>query len=153
MVGYCVVQSRDEADPVHEMRTSGGVHPYYRNLGIGSRMLEWSERAALALHNERLGDLPMALGGGSLAKNTSAGALFANHGYLPSRWFHQMTRDLSADIPAPAMPDGITIVGFAEERSADALLIRNEAFRDHCAPSDLTPESWAIYLGSPGVPA
>lgn len=148
MAGYCIVQSKSEADPVHEMRASGGVHPDYRNLGIGSQLIEWSERAALELHDERFGGLPVALGFGSLAKNTSAGALFADHGYLPTRWFHQMTRDLSADLPGPATPDGVAIVGFADERSADALLIRNEAFRDHWASSDLTPESWTFYLAA-----
>jgi ribosomal protein S18 acetylase RimI-like enzyme len=147
MAGYCVVQPRSEANPVHEMRTSGGVHPDYRNLGIGSHLVEWSERAALELHNERFSDQPVALGFGSLAKNTSAGTLFADHGYLPSRWFHQMTRDLSAGIRPPVTPDGLEIVRFADERSADALLVRNESFRDHWAPSDMTPESWAFHLG------
>lgn len=147
MVAYCVVYPRGTAGSVHEMRQSGGVHPDYRNLGIGSQLIEWSEQAALELHNERFGDQPVTLGGSTLAKNISAGALLAGHGYLPSRWFHQMTRDLSGDIPAPVTPDGVVIVGFADERSADALLVRNESFRDHWAPSDLTPESWAFHLG------
>lgn len=147
MVAYCVVYPRHAADPIHEIHLSGGVHPDYRNLGIGSQLLEWSQQAALELHNERFGDLAAALTGGSLAKNTSAGALFAHHGYLPSRWFHQMARDLSADIRPPATPDGVAIVGFTEERWDDALLIRNEAFRDHWAPSDMTPESWAFHIG------
>lgn len=146
MVGYCVLQPSSEANPVHEMHASGGVHPAYRNLGIGSHLIQWSQRAALELHNERFGDQPLALGFGSLAKNTSAGTLFADHGYLPSRWFHQMTRDLSGDLPAPAPPEGVAIVSFAEERSADALLIRNDAFRDHWASSDQTPESWAFHM-------
>jgi mycothiol synthase len=146
MVGYCVLYPRSAAEPVHEMRQSGGVHPDYRNLGIGSKLIEWSEQVALKLHNERFGDKPMALGAGSLAKNTAAGALLADHGYLPSRWFHQMTRELSADVPAPASPAGVAITGFTDERSADALLIRNEAFRDHWAPTDATPESWEFHL-------
>lgn len=147
MVAYCVVYPRGTADRVHEMRQSGGVHPDYRNLGIGSQLIEWSESAALELHNERFGNQPVALGGSTLAKNTSAGALLADHGYLPSRWFHQMTRDLSADIAARATSDGVVIAGFTDERSADALLVRNESFRDHWAPSDMTSQSWAFHLG------
>lgn len=147
MVAYCVVYRRATVGPVHEMRQSGGVHPDYRNLGVGSHLIEWSEQAALELHNERFGDRSVALAGSTLAKNISAGALLADHGYLPSRWFHQMTRNLSADIPALATPDGVVIVGFADERSADALLVRNESFRDHWAPSDMTPQSWAFHLG------
>jgi len=148
MVAYCILYLRNTAEPVHEMRQSGGVHPDYRNLGIGSQLIEWSQQAALDLHNERFGDKPVALGGHSLAKNTSAGALFAHRDYLPSRWFHQMTRDLSSDIAPLAAPDGVGIVGFSEDRSADALLIRNEAFRDHWQPDDMTQQSWAFHIGS-----
>ena len=35
MIGYCVLTSRSTADPVHEMRQSGGVHPAYRGRAIG----------------------------------------------------------------------------------------------------------------------
>lgn len=147
MVAFCVVQSKSEANPVHEMRSSGGVHPDYRNLGLGSQLLEWSELAAVEVHEERYGDQPMALGCGCLAKNASANALFADHGYRPSRWFYQMVLDLSDGIAAPVVPDGVTIFAFSDERSADALLVRNESFRDHWAPSDTTQESWEFYLG------
>jgi mycothiol synthase len=147
MVGYCVLQSKSTADPVHEMRQDGAVRLEYRGRGIGSELLDWAERAALVLHEERFPGRPMALSGGSLARNTSAMALFADHGYLQSRWFHQMTRDLSADVLPPVAADGVDIAEFAAERSADALLIRNDAFRDHCSPADTTPESWAYQLG------
>ena len=148
MVGYCTLYQRGSAEPVHEMRQSGGVHPDYRNLGIGSQLIDWSERAAVELHKKRFGDGPLALGGGCLAKNTSANALFAHQGYLPTRWFHQMTRDLSAALPIRETPDGVEIFAYGEDRSADALFVRNEAFRDHWAPVDTTKESWAFHLAS-----
>ncbi len=147
MIGYCVVYPRGSADPVHEIRMSGGVHPAYRNLGIGSQLLEWSGRVAAELHEERFSGQPMALGGGCLEKNASANALFADHGYRSSRWFYQMSLDMSADIATPVVPEGVTIVAFSGERSSDALLVRNESFRDHWASSDTTAESWEFHLG------
>jgi hypothetical protein len=39
----------------------------------------------MMLHEERFGGHRLALGGGSLAKNTSAVTLFADHGYLQAR--------------------------------------------------------------------
>lgn len=146
MVAFCVLHPKSQADPVHEMRMSGGVHPAYRNLGIGSQLLEWAERVAVELHEDRFGGQPLMLGGGCLARNASANALFADHGYLPSRWFLSMILDLSAAIAAPVVPDGVMIVGFCDECSADALFVRNESFRDHWAPSDATAESWEFHL-------
>src|SRR5450432_981874 len=35
MIGYGALISRSAADPVHEMRYLGGVHPGYRGLGLG----------------------------------------------------------------------------------------------------------------------
>src|SRR5258708_32547838 len=59
-----------------------------------------------------------------------------------------MTVDLPADTPAPAIPAGVEITGFADERSADVLLVKNEAFRDHWGSADTTPDSFAFYLES-----
>lgn len=147
MAGYSVLVPRHAANPVHEMRQYGGVHPDYRGLGIGSRMLAWAEGAALDLHEERFAGRPLSLGVSCLATNASALALFADHGYTPARWFQQMTCDLSRAIDEPAVPDGVWITGLTQDRYADALLVRNEAFRDHWAPEDKTPESWAFELG------
>ena len=148
MAGFCVLQSPRTADPVHEMRQYGGVHPAYRGRGIGSELLAWSEQTAMELHEEQFGSQPLALGGSSLAGNTSAVTLFADHGYLQARWFHQMNCSLSAAVPAPEVASGVEIVGFTDQRSADGLLVRNEAFRDHWSPADRTPESWAHFLAA-----
>jgi mycothiol synthase len=148
MIGYCVLVRRNAADPVHEMRQYGGVHPEYRGLGIGSEMLAWSERAAMTLHEERFAGRPLSLGGGCLDTSTSAISLFADHGYLPTRWFRQMTCDLARDIGQPTIPEGVQVTRLTDDRHADGLLVRNEAFRDHWAPDDTSPESWALHLAA-----
>ena len=146
MVAYNTVMSASTAEPVHEMRQHGGVRLEYRGRGLGCDLLDWSERVAPVLHEERFPGQPMTLGAGCLATNASAMTLFADHGYRQSRWFHQMTRDLSADLSQPELPEGVEFAGFSDANSADALFVRNEAFRDHWSPSDTTPESWAFHL-------
>lgn len=148
MVGYCVLVLRNTANPVHEMRQFGGVRPEYRGVGIGSQMLAWAQRAALELHEERFAGRPLSLGGSCLDTNASARALFADHGFQPARWFQQMMCDLSRDLDEPTIPKGVSITGLTPDRHADALLVRNEAFRDHWASDDQTPESWAFALAS-----
>lgn len=148
MVGYCVLGSRSAADPVHEMRQLGGVHPNYRGRGLGGRLLDWAEKAAAPLHQERYPGRPLVLYGDCLGRNALAVALYAAHGYRPARWFHAMTRDLSAALPEFTAPAGVQVVGFTPERSQDAGLVRNEAFRDHWGSTENTAEQWAHSIES-----
>ena len=150
MIGYSVLFARSSADPAHEMRLDGGVHPDYRGRGIGSALLNWAERAAEPLHKEQFPGRPLSLDGRCLARNAGAVELFADHGYRPSRRFLRMARDLTADITesqAPQAPAGIDIVGVAAERSGDARLVHDEAFRDHWGSTDSTDEGWQHFIG------
>jgi mycothiol synthase len=142
MIGYGMLTARMAADPVHEMYVSGGVHPGYRRRGLGGRVLRWAEQAAPALHQERFPGRPLSLAGYVQASNAGAVALYGAHGYTQARWFRGMRRDLSMPLPGAGAPDGIEIVGFTDARSADAMLVRNEAFRDHWGSTEYTEEGW-----------
>jgi mycothiol synthase len=146
MVGYSVLASRSAADPVHQMRQYGGVHPAYRERGLGGRLLDWSETAAVPLHRERYPGRPLTLSGACLCRNVEAVALYAARGYRQARWFHGMTRDLSAALAEIPAPTGVQIVGFTPERSEDARLVRNEAFRDHWGSTETPVEQWALVV-------
>lgn len=143
MVGYGGLIYREAADPVHQMRYRGGIHPSYRQRGLGGRLLEWAEAAAIPLHLERYPDRPLSLFGSCLAGNAGAVALYAAHGYQPVRRFYAMVRDLAAALPEIAAPTGVEITGFTPERSQDARLVRNEAFRDHWGSTEISAEGWA----------
>ncbi len=148
MVGYDVLAARSAADPVHEMEHQGGVHPAYRDRGLGGQLLGWAETAAVPLHRERHPGQPLALHGECVSGNAGAVALFAAHGYRPVRWFHAMVRDRSAALPGDPVPAGVEIVGYTPRHSRDARLIFNEAFRDHWGWTEATVESWEHFIGS-----
>lgn len=147
MVGYSIVSRHSSAGPVHRLHQWGGVHPEYRGRGMGSGLLDWAEAVAGQLHQEHFPDRPASLICHILSKNTPAVELFAARGYEQSRWFHEMMRDLSAELPACVLPSDVEALCFAPERSADALLVRNESFRDHWGSTDTTPESWEFRIG------
>jgi mycothiol synthase len=147
MVGFSLLGVRTAADPVHEMHLHGGVHPAYRRRGLGGRLLDWAEQAAVPLHRDHYPGRPLSLYGACLSRNAGALALFAAHGYRESRWFYGMTRDLTAPLPEVGVPSGVQIAGFTAERSDDALLVRNEAFRDHWGSTEDSAESWAHFTG------
>jgi mycothiol synthase len=148
MVGYGVLTSRSEAEPVHDMRYEGGVHPSYRGRGIGGELLDWAEKAAVPLHNDRHPGRPLSLSSGCLSSNAAAVALHEQRGYQPVRWFHSMVRDLTAAIPELVAPAGVRIVGYQPDMAEHARLIRNESFRDHWGSTETTAERWAHFLAS-----
>jgi mycothiol synthase len=146
MIGFGMLTVRMAADPVHEMFLSGGVHPDYRRRGLGGRILAWAEQAAPALHEQHFSGRPLSLYGHVQASNAGAVALYAAHGYTQPRWFRGMSRDLSAPLPEVAVPEGIEIAGFTTGRSPDAMLVRNESFRDHWGSVEYTEDGWAHFV-------
>jgi mycothiol synthase len=146
MVGYGLLAARAAAAPVHEMQYQGGVHPAYRGRGVGGQLLAWAEAAAVPLHGQRYPGRPLSLSGKCPAGNAGAVALYAERSYRPVRWFHGMTRDLSAPLSDAPAPAGVEIVGLTHDRSEHARLIRNEAFRDHWGSTEITADSWAQFM-------
>jgi mycothiol synthase len=141
-----VLVARTSADPAHEMYYDSGVHPGYRQRGIGTALLDWAETAAVPIHDERFPGRELSLSGSCLASNSQAVALFGAHGYQAARWFHAMERRLAAEIPAASDLAEVSIVGFTPDRSDDTRLIRNEAFRDHWGSREMTAAGWAHFL-------
>ncbi|MGN6795645.1 MAG: GNAT family N-acetyltransferase [Streptosporangiaceae bacterium] len=149
MIAYCVLEAHCSQEPRHEVRHSGGVHPAYRGRGLGTALLDWAERAALPLHDERHEGRPVLLSGRHPSRLQDAAGLFSASGCQPTRWFLRMTAVLSSGGGPAKAPAGIQIVPLTADRSADALLVRNEAFRDHWGSADLTPQEWAHFSNYP----
>ncbi|MGI9006201.1 MAG: GNAT family N-acetyltransferase [Streptosporangiaceae bacterium] len=63
MAAFAILSPRTSADPVHLMFLTAAVHPGYRGQGIGGYLLDWDERAARPLHDERFPGRPLSLAG------------------------------------------------------------------------------------------
>ena len=149
MIAYCLLEAHCSQEPRHEVRHYGGVHPAYRGRGLGTALLEWAERTAVPLHDDRHEGRPLLLSGRHPSRLADAAELFSARGCTPSRWFLRMTADLSIGGQPAEIPAGVQIVPVTAERSADALMVRNEAFRDHWGSADLTPQEWAHFSNYP----
>jgi len=148
MVAFGVLTRRSVAEPVHNMRHEGGVHPSYRGRGLGGQLLDWAEQTAVPLHDDRFPGRPLSLSSGCLSRNAEAVALHEQRGYHPVRRFHTMARDLSAAIPQAVIPAGVQVTGYTPEMAGHALLVRNEAFRDHWESTETSTQSWEHFLAS-----
>ena len=148
MIAFGVLFARTAAEPVHEMRLSGGVHPGYRRRGAGTELLNWAERAAGPLHEERFGGQPLSVDGLYLARNSARGrvvrrarlpavAVIPAHVLRPDRRPRRRARYQPESASSASPPD----------RSEDARLVHNEAFRDHWGSTDFTGEGWRHFIG------
>jgi ribosomal protein S18 acetylase RimI-like enzyme len=146
MVAYGLLRARTSAPTVHNMRFRGGVHPLYRGRGIGSQVLAWAEQAAPTFHEAVFPGKELALVGRCLTRDSAANRLFAGRGYRAIRWFHGMTCDFSAAALPAVEAEGVRIAGFTRASARDALLVRNDAFRDHWDSSELSSADWARFL-------
>jgi mycothiol synthase len=141
MVAYAGLRSGPTVTARHEMDLHWAVHPGHR--GLGTPLLAWAEQAALPLHQAHYPGHPLALSADCPADQGDALRLFAAAGYQQARWFHFMSRDLTAAVPDGRVPEGIRIAGYATEFSQAARQIRDSAFGD----AQTTAESWQHTVG------
>jgi mycothiol synthase len=129
----------------------GGVHPDWRRRGIGREVLRWqTERSHEAVAEHVAADptmvgTPWRIGAHCAERLTDHAALYESAGYTAVRWFYDMTRPLGGDappIPDVAVPDGLSIEPWTEDRNEAVRLAHNEAFADHWGSQPRDAEAW-----------
>jgi mycothiol synthase len=119
LVGYAHM---DVTDPVDGPSAELAVDPAQRGRGIGA--------ALVTLLRRESPDGRLRLW--SHGEHAAAGALATSMGFTRSRVLWQMRRNLTAMLPAPVVPNGITIRTFVPGRDDEAWLALNaQAFADH----------------------
>ena len=106
IVGYGVVRDRGEL-----WRVEGYVHPDALGRGIGKLIATWLEEQAARGGARRIQN-------GVLEADSAAGRLFESLGYDAVRVFREMRIELDAPPPAPAWPEGLSVVPFDPDRDA-----------------------------------
>jgi mycothiol synthase len=122
LVGYAHV---DTTDPVEGPSAELCVHPLYRRRGLGRALV--SEAIAVSAERDPAGRLRLWAHG----DHPSASALALSLGFVRARVLWQMRRSLFAPVPAPTVPDGITLRPFRPGADDDAWLeVNARAFAD-----------------------
>jgi mycothiol synthase len=130
----------------------GGVHPEYRDRGIGRALLGWQVDRAASIVAARRATLGAHTPAGALVvveeQEGPMTSLLEDAGFTLSRYFHVMRRDLSDPLPSPALKDGIRLVRFDEAVAADpsaddaVRLAHNEAFTHHWGFQPWSADTW-----------
>ncbi|WP_299165036.1 GNAT family N-acetyltransferase [uncultured Arthrobacter sp.] len=126
----------------------GGVDPDWRRRGIGRAIHDWH----LSRARKRLADAGVQ--GGFIRSyveemNPGHRALLESSGSTITRWFTEMTRDLSENIPEVDLDPEFEIVTFSDDLSEAVRLAHNEAFQDHWGSEPRDEESWRFTVTHP----
>ncbi|MEP7332780.1 MAG: GNAT family N-acetyltransferase [Terracoccus sp.] len=127
----------------------GAVHPSRRGVGIGRAVLRWE----LGHGNEwdrttrHPGYGPLVMRLGAPTAQADVRDLAVRYGLAAERYFFEMSQRLTA-APDVAQVDGIRLLDWDPERSAEVHAVVNAAFRDHWGHTDSTTEMWQEHLAS-----
>lgn len=123
---------------------SGGVHPSWRQLGIGRRLLGWQQEQAADVLIRGQGSLEQrVMVAHSDEKSVGRRALFTRLGLIPVRRHLDLFRALSDELPPSRLPAGIELRPWSEERAEDVRMAHNDAFADVPRARVVRPAEWA----------
>lgn len=121
---------------------SGGVHPDWRGRGLGRAVLAWTEGRGRQKLAESGKELPARLATFVDEQARDHRRLYAAAGFSPIRWYTDMRRDLSVEIPRLRPPRGVQVVRWSPELDDATRLAHNTTFADHWGSEPQTAESW-----------
>ncbi len=147
LVGYAAVRPREQ--PVGDrLRTdvSGAVDPAHRGQGIGSQLLAWSIRQAVADRDARYPDLHALVTTDGYPANRAQVGLLAELGFEVVGREVRMERPCSAPVPSPPDFDEIQVTAYDQSRSAEVLDAHNQAFGDYNDFTPWSPAKWRQWV-------
>ncbi|HWS57233.1 MAG TPA: GNAT family N-acetyltransferase [Actinotalea sp.] len=139
---YAMVEVRPGDSSSVRAFLTGGVHPDWRGRGLGRAVLTWAEGRGRQKLAESGKDLPARLATYVDEQSRDHRRLYAAAGFSPIRWYTDMRRDLSVEVPRLSPPRGVRVVRWTAELDEDTRAAHNAAFADHWGSEPQTAESW-----------
>ena len=127
----------------------GGVRPDHRGRGIGRQLLAWQEGRGLQHCAASDALLPGWLMTYAEESAVSSNALYLRAGFTTARYFLQLSRNLSTQLPVVHPLTGLRVVPYSVELAEPLLHARNNAFRDHWGSQPTSAEAWESWISLP----
>ncbi|MEP6852473.1 MAG: GNAT family N-acetyltransferase [bacterium] len=141
--GQALVRSALVEDAV-AVNVSAGVHPDHRGRGLGSELIARVEARALDTAAERFPGRPVTVGLSCGVQVADARALFAEHGYVESRYFFEMEHalaEVTGRLSGTQLPVGVR--AYVLDADAEPVLAaHNVAFAQHWRSAPRSEAEW-----------
>lgn len=148
-------------DLVHPSDTSprrveivGGIHPGWRDKGIGHALLDWQLAAARRWDyaTRRAHHGPLKICATADSKLTGVRELYESYGLLPETWYLDAHRTFSSGHPPrpPQVPDGLQLRPYHDVAPDAVLAAHNEAFLGRPGAAQIGPAEWYESMTRPG---
>jgi len=122
------------------------VHPDYRKEGLDEAVLSW----LVARGEQRLlskpADSQRVLRSDCPELRHGRIELFERYGFQPERYFFEMKRDLSQQIPKSDLPEGLVLRTYRPEWDRALMNAFNDSFQDHWNFELVTTEDWQLFF-------
>jgi mycothiol synthase len=132
-----------------EYRIDGAVLPEWQRRGIGTALLANNIEMNRQLAQTHATGRSRILGSWTSDRMAGAQALLKGFGFEQTRWFFEMTRDLSQPIPDVPLPDGLEVRPVTDETMRQIWDADVEAFLDHWGGFDGSEENYQRFLAKP----
>jgi mycothiol synthase len=150
VVAFAQSEWVDTTDGLREYRSGGAVDPDFARRGIGSALLADRIAAARTLDAGYSDDRPRILGMWVDQRNAGGAALAERFGYEPARWFFDMERPISGDVPEiEPLPEGLELRPMSADQAWELWTADHEAFRDHWGGHDDSEANFRRWRESP----
>jgi GNAT superfamily N-acetyltransferase len=150
--GLDLVHPKDTSP--RRVRLVGGIHPAWRDKGIGHGLLEWQLAAAKRWDyaTRRAHHGPLKVYAVADSKLTAMRELYESYGLQPETWYLDAHRTFSADHPPkrPEVPDAVALRPYSCMPPVAVLAAHNEAFLDRQGATQIGPAEWHESMTRPG---
>ena len=146
LVAYTTIMPGLPHDSGQHFILFGDVDPARLGEGIGTLMLARCLDRARAIHAQHAPDRPARYAGTALAGRDDQADLMTSAGLVPGRHSFLMVADLTRPIPAPEVPEGLSVTAFDPEAAEELRLAHNAAFADYPDGTPMGAEFWATFM-------
>jgi len=136
-------------EELREYRNDGAVLPEWQRRGIGTALLANNIEKQRQLARTHETGLPRVLGSFTADRMAGSQALLRSFGFEQTRWFFEMTRDLSQPIADVPLPDGLEVRPVTAETIRQIWDADVEAFKDHWGGFDGSEENFQRFIARP----